>query len=91
MVNQMKCRIDYNENTTTLVYLGIGEYNPYNIERKDAEDIIRKFKDDKYIVANIQREKDHDILNVVARFPEITVDCGRSDQKSVPLKYTLKG
>ena len=61
-----------------------------DIERKDAEDIVEKFEDNKYIVASIQKGKDYDIFEVYARSPKVTVDCRRPEEKSRPLKYTLK-
>jgi len=86
MTNKTKCQIDSNEETTTLVYLGIDK----DIERKDAEEIVEKFKDNKYIVANIQKGRDYDIFNVYAMSPKVTVDCRRPEDVSRPLKYTLK-
>lgn len=86
MADKTKCNIDSSEDITTLVYLGVDK----DIERKDAEEIVRKFKDDKYIVADIQKGKEHDIFSVVAKYPEVTVDCKRPEEKRIPLKYTLK-
>lgn len=86
MTDKTICQIDSSEETTTLVYLGIDK----DIERKDAEKLVDKFKDDKYIVANIQKGSDYDIFNVYAKSPKVIVDCRRPEDKSRPLKYTLK-
>lgn len=85
MVDKTKCYIESRDDTTILVYLGVGT----DIERKDAEEIIEKFKDHKYIVANIQKGKDYDIFSVYAKSPKVTVDCRRPEDKQRPLKYAL--
>jgi len=86
MTNKTECNIDSSEETTTLVYLGIDK----DIERKHAEEIVEKFKDNKYIVANIEKGRDYDIFNVYVRSPKVMVDCRRPEDASRPLKYTLK-
>lgn len=86
MTDKTKCIINSIEETTTLMYLGIDK----DIERKDAEEIVEKFKGDKYIVATIVKGKNYDIFDVYARSPKVTVDCRRPGDMPYPLKYTLK-
>ena len=81
------CNIQYNEGAAWLVSLsvtkdGIAEEM---IDKKNAEEIVEKYKNDDYIVANIE----NNTLNVSARYPIVVVDCKYPGEKSTPSIYTL--
>ena len=62
---------------------------------KNAEDIIDKFKNDKYIIARIDQEtigkkENGKILVLRAKYPIITVDCSAKGGMFSPARYGLE-
>lgn len=54
--------------------------------RKKAEEIIKRFKDDKYIFVYIEKES----LIAHAKYPEVIIDCRTKGMKYDPTIYRLK-
>lgn len=80
---QRTCKITNVPSSRALVAIDIGTEN--GIERQNAEDIVRIFRDDRYINASIRLN----VLYVDALYPKVTVDCKAPNEKSQPLTYNL--
>jgi len=82
------------EDYRTIINLEIGD-NGSCISKVNADAIIDKFKDHKYISAQIRHEKfirEYDFIEVITRFPNVSID-SRSDissEMTYKSSYTLK-
>ena len=65
----IECKLHQYEDRTTLLALRIG--NNSKIKEKDAKYFVEKYKDHKYIMAEIRQDE----LHIMSKYPKIELTC----------------